>query len=267
MTSRAVTIWQLSFGAIQALGAIVAIIAFFNATTPGWTLLVWSFLGIALAALCVSYFIGSPDRRAYIGLVRTSASREDVLSPPMYDGRIHTLVPLTLWLAVASMVVVFMSNHRTALILVGLAPLWISIVTVGIARLSPHRGSVIALATLCSGLFGAWLGSGGDAATYLGVSWYSLAGYVVVRVLVDRDVTVRIVTATVCSGLFVVSTALVMGRNAIEPLVRPSAFVETGAPFFGLAAYLLVSGRWMAGVWLTDRRAQSSGRTAKRLVE
>jgi hypothetical protein len=271
MTLRSESGLQVSLAVVQALGAIVGVVGYFLVPSKLlWTRLVWSILAVVFVAVCIGWFLNrrrrAGDKLAETELQQAGAPTSDV-QLTFAKGRIHCLIPLTVWSALASMVVIYMSNHRTALLIVALAPVWVGILTLGVTRLSRHRPSVITMGALCCGLLGAWLGSDGDSGTLLGFSWYSLAGYLVARVWVDRDATVSIVTAVICSALFIMLTALIMGRDNLEPLLEPSGFVRSGAPYFAMQVYLILSGRWIAHVWVTTHAGRKDGVRSKRLPE
>ena len=272
MASRNYFRWQMSFAAVQALGAIVAVVSFLLPSNSPWTRLVWLILAVTLVGVCIGWFVNAQSRAAEKSaetepLQVAEPTRNAAQRSSFAKCRIHCLVPLSVWSALASVVVIFMSSDLTALFLVALAPIWIGLLTFGATKVSRHRPSVITMAVLCCGFFGAWLGSAGDSATRLGFLWYSLAGYIVSRALVYRDATVNIVTAAICTALFVLLTGLVMGRYALRPLLQPSGFIRDGAPLFALEAYLVLSGRWMVGAWLTRRAAFKDSLTPSGLPE
>ena len=85
----------------------------------------------------------------------------------------------------------------------------------------------------------------------LGLRGTHWRGYLVARVLVDRDKTVSVAAAAICTGLFVLVTALVMGRDFLRPLIHPSDYIRSGSPFFAFEAYLLLTGRWIIAALLS----------------
>lgn len=272
MTPRTHAVWQLSLAAVQSVGAIVAIVGYFlTSSSSVWSRLVWSLLAIAIVGAFVGRFVNAQrhaaNEHADAQLAHAAAPEPEARWSAASGRRIHCFVPLTLWSAVASLVIVYMSNRRTALLLVALAPLWIIILALAAMRVTPHRESVVAMVVLFCGLLGAWLAADGDSAAGLGFLWYSLAGYIVAVVLLDRDATVSVVTALICTALFVLLTAFIIGREIIYPLVSPSDFIRTGAPFFALEVYLVLSGRWLLRAWSTMRADRNGEQTPKRLPE
>jgi len=165
MTSPTHSRWLLSFAAIQALGAIVGVVAFFlNASAPLWSRLVWSILAVALVGICIG-MVANARRPAAVGAAYNEAPQAlsktiDALPTPN-TRRLHYFIPLLLWSALASMVVVFMSNHRTGLVMVSLAPIWIGGLAIMASAAFRDRQSAVIMAVLCCGLVGAWLGSDG----------------------------------------------------------------------------------------------------------
>lgn len=179
MVSHTDSRWQLGFAAVQAFGAIVGVVGYFLAPSSSlWIRLVWLMLTVALAGVCVTWFVNVQKR----SLDNPDAEQEqptpirDAQQPLFVGSRIHYLVPLTVWSAFASMVAIYETSDLTALLLVALAPLWIGVLVLGATKVSRHRASGIAMAVLFCGLYGAWLGSGGDSGARLGFTWYSLAG-------------------------------------------------------------------------------------------
>jgi hypothetical protein len=251
--------WQTSFAVIQTLGAIVAVVSsFLHPSASVWARVVWSVVAVGLIGACISWFVNKQERPVAVSNAGQPAphaatpSNNGGTTRNLTTRRIHYLVPLTLWSALASMVVVYMSSHQTALLLISLAPLWIGLTALGATAVISDRTSAIAMTVLSCGLLGAWLGSNGDSATRLGFVWYALAGFLVSGVLVSRDSAVSLATTMSCTILFVLLTVLIMGRDDYSyAFLHPASCVRTGAPFFAFGLYLALSGRWMFGIALT----------------
>lgn len=214
-----------------------------------WTRLAWSIIAVTLVGVCIRWFANRGEN-AFARLpgsdLETTAEATAHATESLSAGRqIDYFAPLLLWSALASMVVVYMSNHRTGLLVVSLAPIWISIVALVVTNSFRDRPSAITITALCCASLGAWLGSDGDSAALLGFSWYAFAGYVVAQVFYDRRATISVDQAVTCTILWMLLTGLIMGSELLHAIRHPATCTRQGAPYFALEAYIAGAGRWM----------------------
>ncbi|HEV7428477.1 MAG TPA: hypothetical protein VGQ46_19130 [Thermoanaerobaculia bacterium] len=261
---------QLTFAAIQALGAVFAIAALFG-FTPASLLpsVVWLILA---ATVCggVAFTLNSQNPIGVAALsrsIRESGSHSEpddrwTLSASQ-SWRIHRLVPLTICSIVASIVIVPMSSDITAACLVGLAPLWVGGVSFASAKVvASHKHSAVAIGSLVCGFLGAFVGSNGNAATELGFIWYCLAGGLMTGYFVTTDERMSIAAATIGTALFIGSTAVIADFVVSHFLKNLSSFIRRGFPVFILEMDLIVLGYLLALSFVKRRQvAQLSDET------
>ncbi|MDB4914699.1 MAG: hypothetical protein JWM95_2343 [Gemmatimonadetes bacterium] len=255
----------LSFAAIQALGSAVSISGFFVLPAASLvTRLAWLALTMTPIFAGIVWFVRRPSP-SHGGDVLPADDTPARAGRPPAGSRVHRLIPLTIWSAVASTVVVYMSDPLTAIVLVGLAPVWVCSLSAAAFRVSPHRPTVVMLSSLLCGIFGAWLGSAGNASTLLGLGWYLLAGYVVGEALAEGDAFMSAIGAVASTAVFLGVTWFLV--SPVPAFLEPSSFVREGAIFFGFEAYQVILGGWLWRVLPTcwRRRLTGGGSRASRL--
>lgn len=256
MTSTGRDRWLLPLAVVDALGAVVGTLAFFG-IAPGsfndpWIWLVLAAI-IGSGLIFVVYIKSERSRPTAPGEPPPAAAGRDMdpsagpdtpapasttiqrLLARLLELRIHRLVTLAAWSTLASLVAEYMTSSITGFLLIALGPLWVLAGSFAATQITAgHRLSSVTLAGLLCGIFGAWLGSGGDAGAQLGFVWGCMAGGLAADYLATNDARMSLALALISTAIILGCTASIIDVKLMTILREPSGFVNSGVPLFML---------------------------------